>query len=64
MHRDEVHLRQRVGWLRAAVLGAHRGPVSPPHLIFGVAATDAGSARTAGLVAGAMPMAAEEYAFI
>ncbi|KQM64931.1 hypothetical protein ASE75_07625 [Sphingomonas sp. Leaf17] len=62
----ERHLVSRVGWLRAAVLGANDGIVSTASLIVGVAA--AGSDRatilltgTAGLVAGAMSMAAGEY---
>lgn len=62
----EVHLVHRVGWLRAAVLGANDGLVSTASLVVGVAA--AGSARPeilvaglAGLVAGAMSMAAGEY---
>ena len=66
MHRDEVHRSQRVGWLRAAVLGANDGLVSTASLILGVAAADAApssilTAGTAGLVAGAMSMAAGEY---
>jgi VIT1/CCC1 family predicted Fe2+/Mn2+ transporter len=63
---SEVHMVQRVGWLRAAVLGANDGIVSTASLVVGVAA--AGSDRTdvliaglAGLVAGAMSMAAGEY---
>lgn len=63
---DERHLVHRIGWLRAAVLGANDGMVSTASLIVGVAA--AGSDRTAvlvaglaGLVAGAMSMAAGEY---
>lgn len=62
----ELHLVSRVGWLRAAVLGANDGIVSTASLIVGVAA--AGSERSAvlvaglaGLVAGAMSMAAGEY---
>lgn len=62
----EYHLVSRIGWLRAAVLGANDGIVSTASLIVGVAA--AGSGRTAvlvaglaGLVAGAMSMAAGEY---
>ncbi len=62
----EVHRTQRTGWLRAAVLGANDGIVSTTSLIVGVAA--AGSERSviltagvAGLVAGAMSMAAGEY---
>lgn len=63
---DERHLIHRIGWLRAAVLGANDGMVSTASLIVGVAA--AGTGRTeilvaglAGLVAGAMSMAAGEY---
>ncbi|TXM74192.1 VIT family protein [Methylobacterium sp. WL69] len=62
----ENHLIDRVGWLRAAVLGANDGLVSTASLIVGVAASSAASgeilvAGTAGLVAGAMSMAAGEY---
>lgn len=62
----EHHRIHRSGWLRAAVLGANDGIVSTASLIMGVAAADAsrGSillAGTAGLVAGAMSMAAGEY---
>lgn len=62
----ERHLVQRVGWLRAAVLGANDGIVSTASLIVGVAASSAGPseilvAGVAGLVAGAMSMAAGEY---
>jgi vacuolar iron transporter family protein len=65
MHRER-HLIGRVGWLRAAVLGANDGIVSTASLILGVAAADAGRsgilvAGVAGLVAGAMSMAAGEY---
>ena len=62
----ERHMVSRVGWLRAAVLGANDGIVSTASLIIGVAAA-AGApgeiliAGTAGLVAGAMSMAAGEY---
>ncbi len=57
---------ERIGWLRAAVLGANDGIVSTASLVVGVAAADAsrGSimvAGVAGLVAGAMSMAAGEY---
>ena len=62
----EGHLIQRIGWLRAAVLGANDGIVSTASLVIGVAA--AGQARPAivlsgiaGLVAGAMSMAAGEF---
>ncbi len=62
----ESHLVQRIGWLRAAVLGANDGIVSTASLIVGVAASAAtpGSILIAGiaaLVAGAMSMAAGEY---
>ena len=62
----ERHYTTRVGWLRAAVLGANDGIVSTASLVLGVAAADAshGSivvAGLAGLVAGAMSMAAGEY---
>lgn len=63
---DEEHKSHRVGWLRAAVLGANDGVVSTASLIIGIAA--AGTAQeniliagVAGLVAGAMSMAAGEY---
>ena len=62
----ERHFTQRIGWLRAAVLGANDGIVSTASLVVGVAA--AGSERSAllvaglaGLVAGSMSMAAGEY---
>ena len=62
----ESHLVSRIGWLRAAVLGANDGIVSTASLIVGVAAASATSseilvAGVAGLVAGAMSMAAGEY---
>ncbi|TXH98065.1 MAG: VIT family protein [Pseudorhodobacter sp.] len=62
----ESHAVERIGWLRAAVLGANDGIVSTASLIVGVAAaaTDKGPimvAGVAGLVAGAMSMAAGEY---
>ena len=62
----ERHLVSRVGWLRAAVLGANDGIVSTASLILGVAAAAAPRADIlvagiAGLVAGAMSMAAGEY---
>jgi VIT1/CCC1 family predicted Fe2+/Mn2+ transporter len=65
VHREQ-HLIQRVGWLRAAVLGANDGIVSTASLIVGVAAASQGRsevlvAGVAGLVAGAMSMAAGEY---
>ena len=63
---SENHLVSRIGWLRAAVLGANDGIVSTASLLVGVAAasaTPAGILLTgvAGLVAGAMSMAAGEY---
>ena len=62
----ERHRTQRIGWLRAAVLGANDGIVSTASLVLGVAAAGADSqailvAGVAGLVAGAMSMAAGEY---
>jgi VIT1/CCC1 family predicted Fe2+/Mn2+ transporter len=62
----ERHLVSRIGWLRAAVLGANDGIVSTASLIIGVAAAAAKPAEilvagAAGLVAGAMSMAAGEY---
>ncbi|WP_270934609.1 VIT1/CCC1 transporter family protein [Falsiroseomonas oryzae] len=62
----ESHLVDRIGWLRAAVLGANDGIVSTASLIVGVAAAAATQADVllagiAGLVAGAMSMAAGEY---
>ncbi len=62
----ERHLVERIGWLRAAVLGANDGIVSTASLIVGVAAaatsqSDVLIAGIAGLVAGAMSMAAGEY---
>jgi vacuolar iron transporter family protein len=62
----ESHLVTRIGWLRAAVLGANDGIVSTASLIVGVAAAaakpgDVLIAGVAGLVAGAMSMAAGEY---
>ena len=62
----ESHLVARIGWLRAAVLGANDGIVSTASLIVGVAAAstkpgDVLIAGVAGLVAGAMSMAAGEY---
>jgi VIT1/CCC1 family predicted Fe2+/Mn2+ transporter len=62
----EQHLVSRIGWLRAAVLGANDGIVSTASLILGVAASGADRpaimvAGVAGLVAGAMSMAAGEY---
>jgi VIT1/CCC1 family predicted Fe2+/Mn2+ transporter len=62
----ERHFSQRIGWLRAAVLGANDGIVSTASLVIGVAAADTSRsgiliAGVAGLVAGAMSMAAGEY---
>jgi VIT1/CCC1 family predicted Fe2+/Mn2+ transporter len=66
MRHIERHRTRRIGWLRAAVLGANDGIVSTASLVVGVAAAGAGSrsilvAGVAGLVAGAMSMAAGEY---
>ena len=66
MSHHEVHRSHRVGWLRAAVLGANDGIVSTSSLIIGVAAANTTQdnillAGVAGLVAGAMSMAAGEY---
>lgn len=66
MRHIEWHKTHRIGWLRAAVLGANDGIVSTASLVLGVAAAGAGSdsiliAGIAGLVAGAMSMAAGEY---
>jgi VIT1/CCC1 family predicted Fe2+/Mn2+ transporter len=63
---DERHYAERIGWLRAAVLGANDGIVSTASLVVGVASADADPravliAGVAGLVAGAMSMAAGEY---
>ena len=62
----ERHRTDRIGWLRAAVLGANDGIVSTASLVVGVAAASASSSNilltgVAGLVAGAMSMAAGEY---
>tara|TARA_R110002110_G_C13417357_1_gene714163 strand:+ start:1409 stop:2110 length:702 start_codon:yes stop_codon:yes gene_type:complete len=62
----EHHFIHRIGWLRAAVLGANDGIISIASLIMGVAAASSGHdgiliAGIAGLVAGAMSMAAGEY---
>jgi VIT1/CCC1 family predicted Fe2+/Mn2+ transporter len=62
----ENHRTQRIGWLRAAVLGANDGVLSTSSLVVGVAAAHAARASiwiagAAGLVAGAMSMAAGEY---
>jgi VIT1/CCC1 family predicted Fe2+/Mn2+ transporter len=66
MRHKEKHRTERVGWLRAAVLGANDGIVSTASLVIGVAAAEANHsailvAGMAGLVAGAMSMAAGEY---
>ena len=66
MSHHEIHRSHRVGWLRAAVLGANDGIVSTASLIIGVAAAGTNQegillAGIAGLVAGAMSMAAGEY---
>jgi VIT1/CCC1 family predicted Fe2+/Mn2+ transporter len=63
---NERHRTDRIGWLRAAVLGANDGIVSTASLIVGVAAANTSTgdillAGIAGLVAGAMSMAAGEY---
>ena len=64
--RLERHRTERIGWVRAAVLGANDGIVSTASLLIGVAAANATHAQllltgVAGLVAGAMSMAAGEY---
>ena len=64
-HREQ-HRTDRIGWLRAAVLGANDGIVSTASLVLGVAAANVARgdvlvAGVAGLVAGAMSMAAGEY---
>ncbi len=64
--RLERHRTERIGWVRAAVLGANDGIVSTASLLIGVAAANAAPAQllltgVAGLVAGAMAMAAGEY---
>jgi len=66
MRHIERHKTHRIGWLRAAVLGANDGIVSTASLVLGVAAAGASSpniliAGVAGLVAGAMSMASGEY---
>ena len=66
MRHRERHRTHRTGWLRAAVLGANDGIVSTASLVLGVAAAGASAhgilvAGVAGLVAGAMSMAAGEY---
>jgi vacuolar iron transporter family protein len=62
----ELHRTERIGWLRAAVLGANDGIVSTASLVLGVASAESSRsavlvAGVAGLVAGAMSMAAGEY---
>lgn len=66
MGHRETHRTERIGWLRAAVLGANDGIVSTASLVVGVAAANASRADilvagVAGLVAGALSMAAGEY---
>ena len=65
-YRSEGHFNHRIGWLRAAVLGANDGIVSTASLLLGMAAAQGGEASfwlagVAALVAGAMSMAAGEY---
>jgi VIT1/CCC1 family predicted Fe2+/Mn2+ transporter len=65
MH-DEIHLIERIGWLRAAVLGANDGIISTASLVLGVVSADPSGqgailAGVAGLAAGSMAMAAGEY---
>src|SRR6184192_3297608 len=66
MRHSERHRSERIGWLRAAVLGANDGILSTASLVLGVAGAggERGSilvAGVAGLVAGSMSMAAGEY---
>ncbi|OZA08071.1 MAG: hypothetical protein B7X97_07505 [Methylotenera sp. 17-45-7] len=66
MRHSEFHRSHRIGWLRAAVLGANDGIVSTASLLIGVAAAGAAHQTLmitgiAGLVSGAMSMAAGEY---
>ena len=66
MRHKERHRSERIGWLRAAVLGANDGIVSTASLVVGVATSEANRtsvliAGVAGLFAGAMSMAAGEY---
>lgn len=66
MRHSEFHRAHRIGWLRAAVLGANDGIVSTASLVIGVASAGASHATilitgVAGLVSGAMSMAAGEY---
>ncbi|ABR90286.1 nodulin-related protein [Janthinobacterium sp. Marseille] len=65
-HRSEKHFNGRIGWLRAAVLGANDGIISTACLLLGVASADMARSELlltgiAALVAGAMSMAAGEY---
>src|SRR6187401_3497247 len=66
MSHQETHRSKNIGWLRAAVLGANDGLISTSSLVVGVAAAQSERApillaATAGLVAGALSMAAGEY---
>lgn len=66
MRHRELHRTERIGWLRAAVLGANEGIVSTASLVLGIAAADAAHesillAEVAGLVSDAPSMAAGEY---
>lgn len=67
MAHTEIHRSQHIGWLRASVLGANDGLLSTASLVMGIAAANPGDTRAilitglAGLVAGAMSMAAGEY---
>jgi len=66
MRHSELHRSDRIGWLRAAVLGANDGIVSTASLVVGIAAAEASRqsillAGVAGLVSGALSMAAGEY---
>jgi len=66
MTHRELHRTEHIGWLRAAVLGANDGLISTSSLIVGVAAAQVAGdpvllAAIAGLVAGALSMAAGEY---
>ena len=66
MSHGEFHRSSRIGWLRAAVLGANDGLISTSSLVVGVASAQAAPesillAASAGLVAGAFSMAAGEY---
>ena len=66
MRHGESHRAERIGWLRAAMLGANDGLISTSSLVVGVAAAESGRdpvllAALAGLVGGALSMAAGEY---